>query len=94
MKQDNIYFGEAGMTSASANHVANMAKESIREIQNDLDAVTFYNATVCLLSGGTPQQCAIGSKREVLDKCCSGLRHRPRHCLDALIYRRACKSVF
>lgn len=68
MKQDNIYFGEAGMTSASANHVANMAKESIREIANDLDAVTFYNATVCLLSGGQPQQCAIGSRREDLDK--------------------------
>ena len=68
MKSDYIYFGGVGMTSASANHVANMAKESIREIQNDLDAVTFYNATVCLLSGGQPQQCAIGSKRQDLDK--------------------------
>lgn len=68
MKQDNIYFGPAGMTSASANHVANMAKESIREIADTLDAVTFYNATVCLLSGGRPQQCAIGSSREDLDK--------------------------
>lgn len=67
MKSDYIYFGDVGMTSASANHVANMAKESIREIQNDLDAVTFYNATVCLLSGGQPQQCAIGSKRQDLD---------------------------
>lgn len=68
MKSDYIYFGDTGITSASANHVANMAKESIKEIANDLEAVSFYNATVCLLSGGTPQQCAIGSTREQIDK--------------------------
>jgi hypothetical protein len=68
MKSDNIYFGATGITSASANHVANMAKESISEIVNDLDAVSFYNATVCLLSGGNPQQAAIGSRREDIDK--------------------------
>lgn len=68
MKQDYIYFGDAGMTSASANHVANMAKESISEIGNYLNAVTFYDATICLLSGGTSQLCAVGSKRDELDK--------------------------
>lgn len=94
MKSDYIYFGDVGITSASANHVANMAKESIREIQNDLDAVTFYNATVCLLSGGTAAPCAIGSKRQDLDKCRSGLRSYPRRRLDALITSRACESVF
>lgn len=68
MKSDYIYFGEAGMTSASANHVANMAKESIREIANDLEAVSFYNAAVALLSGGTAQQAHIGSTREQIDR--------------------------
>ena len=68
MKSDYIYFGEAGMTSASANHVANMAKESIKEIANDLEAVSFYNATVALLSGGTAQQAHIGSTREQIDR--------------------------
>lgn len=68
MKSDNIYFGAEGITSTSANHVANMAKESISEIVNDLNAVSFYDATVCLLSGGNPQQAAIGSRREDIDK--------------------------
>jgi hypothetical protein len=68
MKSDNIYFGAMGITSTSANHVANMAKESISEIASDLSAVSFYNAKVCLLSGGTPQQAAVGSKREDIDK--------------------------
>jgi hypothetical protein len=68
MKQDYIYFGDTGMTSAGANHVANMAKESIKEIANDLEAVTFYNATVRLLSGGTEAQCAVGSKSDDLNK--------------------------
>jgi len=68
MKSDNIYFGAMGITSTSANHVANMAKESISEIVNDLNTISFYNATVCLLSGGNPQQAAIGSCREDIDK--------------------------
>ena len=32
MKADYIYFGDSGLTSTSANHVANMAKESVRNI--------------------------------------------------------------
>lgn len=68
MKADYIYFGSAGLTSASANHVANMAKESIMEISRRLEAIGFYDATVCLLSGGTPQQCVVGSKRDDLDE--------------------------
>lgn len=68
MKSDYIYFGEAGLTSTSANHVANMAKESVREIANELEAIGFYNATVCLLSGGTPQQAVVGCTRDRLGK--------------------------
>ena len=32
MKADYIYFGENGLTNTSANHVANMAKESIKKV--------------------------------------------------------------
>ncbi len=67
MKSDYIYFGDLGLTSTSANHVANMTKESVQKTINDLDAVSFYGTTVSLLSGGTPQQAKIGSKREELD---------------------------
>lgn len=33
MKSDNIYFGAEGITSTSANHVANMAKEMEMEVE-------------------------------------------------------------
>ena len=73
MKSDYIYFGDAGMTSTSANHVANMAKESVKEIANDLEAISFYNASVCLLSGGSLAQAAVGSTRSDLDRVLSSL---------------------
>ena len=68
MKSDYIYFGDSGLTSTSANHVANMAKESIRNIMGELSSISFFGATVSLLSGGTPLQAKIGSSRDDLDK--------------------------
>lgn len=67
MKADYIYFGENGLTNTSANHVANMAKESIRNVASELEAISFYSMTVSLISGGTRQQAKIGSTREQLD---------------------------
>lgn len=67
MKADYIYFGENGLTNTSANHVANMAKESIKNVACELESVSFYGMTISLVSGGTPQQAKIGSTREQLD---------------------------
>lgn len=67
MKADYIYFGENGLTNTSANHVANMAKESIKNVACELEAISFYSMTISLVSGGTPQQAKIGSTREQLD---------------------------
>ena len=67
MKADNIYFGDAGMTSTSANHVANMAKESVRHLMNELDGVSFYSTKVGLLSGGEPKQSRVGNTPDQLD---------------------------
>ncbi len=67
MKADYIYFGENGLTNTSANHVANMAKESIKNVASELEAISFYSMTVSLISGGTRQQAKIGSTREHLD---------------------------
>ena len=67
MKADYIYFGENGLTNTSANHVANMAKESIKNVASELEAISFYSMTVSLISGGTRQQAKIGSTREQLD---------------------------
>lgn len=67
MKADYIYFGDAGMTSTSANHVANMAKESVKNLTDELAGVSFYGTTVSLLSGGTAKQSKVGNTAEQLD---------------------------
>lgn len=50
------FFGENGITSTSANHVANLAKEYVRSLQEKLASVTFYDEYIKL----------IGSKEETL----------------------------
>lgn len=42
-----IYFGKNGVTSTSANYVANVAKELIRAEQADLDNVDFITTNMC-----------------------------------------------
>lgn len=41
----NQFFGDKGLTSTSANHVANMAKEYIKSIQEQIDAISFIDET-------------------------------------------------
>lgn len=68
MKADYIYFGDAGMTSTSANHAANMAKESVRHLMDELAGVSFYDTTVSLLSSGAgAKQSKVGNTAEQLD---------------------------
>lgn len=75
MKSDYIYFGEAGLTSTSANHVANMAKESVKNLADELSGVSFYGTKVCLLSGGEPKQSKVGNTAEQLDKTYDSLAY-------------------
>ena len=51
MKEKNkIFFGTKGITSTSANNIANIAKEVIQESQALLDNITFVNCNVGLIS--------------------------------------------
>ena len=56
MKKDTIFFTAdgKGLTSTSANHIANLAKEMIRNILTSLDEMTFYSTNVSLISGNKP----------------------------------------
>ncbi|MDE6127128.1 MAG: hypothetical protein K2G30_09245, partial [Muribaculaceae bacterium] len=51
MKKDMIFFSPdgKGLTSTSANHVANLAKEMIRGIETSLDAMVLYSTSVSLI---------------------------------------------
>lgn len=68
MKSDFIYFGDSGLTSTSANHIANMAKESLKEVVTELGCVSFYGSTVTTIEGSTPQTAKVGSTHEQLNK--------------------------
>ena len=75
MKSDYIYFGDAGLTSTSANHVANMAKESVKNLTDELSGISFYDTTICLLSGGEPKRSKVGNTSEELDKTYDSLTY-------------------
>lgn len=53
MKEINrVFFGEKGITSTSANHLANLAKECMESNRRALEDVGFITSTVRLLNGG------------------------------------------
>lgn len=47
----SVYLNEKGITSTSANHLANLAKESIKEAEAILDNISFVNKRVELING-------------------------------------------
>lgn len=51
MEKNMVFFGENGLTSTSANHIANMAKEYITNIEEQINDVVFYDTKVSLVGG-------------------------------------------
>ena len=56
MKKDMIFFSTdgKGLTSTSANHIANLAKEMISDMETSLAEMAFYSTTVTLIGGEQP----------------------------------------
>lgn len=50
MKKDLTFLGTTGITSTSANHVANIAKEYILQLEEFIDGISFLNVEIELLS--------------------------------------------
>lgn len=52
----NVFFGSTGLTSTSANHLANMAKEAYQAEVEELESVRLYSESISLLGtvGETP----------------------------------------
>lgn len=57
MEKDLIFFGETGLTSTSANFVANMVKEMYATSESYLNNMVFYDTTVKLI--GTSEETPI-----------------------------------
>lgn len=77
MKKDMIFFSAdgKGLTSTSANHVANIAKEMIREIETTLAEMTLYSTTVTLIGGDKPNVLNRGAANSDVENMVS-LLHR------------------
>lgn len=60
MEKDKIFFGETGITSTSANHISNIAKEYTETINNTITGIRLYTTQAELLDGGEPKILSIG----------------------------------
>ena len=73
MQKDLVFFKKEGeeevaLTSTSANHIANLAKEYIQGVETQLNNISFFNAEVALVgSVGGASTIQTGESFEVLD---------------------------
>lgn len=69
MKKDMIFFAQdnaQGLTSTSANHIANLAKEMVRETEASLQTLSFYSTSVELIGTDSTNVLTRGSSRDEL----------------------------
>ena len=60
MDKNLVFFGESGLTSTSANHVANLAKEYAQSIESELQCIKFYDTYVGLIGTEGKQKTSVG----------------------------------
>ena len=77
MKKDLIFFtdNDRGLTSTSANHIANMAKEMIRGIEAELETLVFYSTEVSLIGSDNANTLRRGVDAETVTET-AGKLHR------------------
>lgn len=68
MDKDMIFFATEGhgLTSTSANHVANLAKEMIRGLESSLASLTLFSTSVSLIGSETSDLLTQGAKSDEL----------------------------
>ena len=77
MQKDLVFFkkeGEEGvaLTSTSANHIANLAKEYIQGVETQLNNVCFFNAEVSLVGSTGASIIQTGGTSEVFGRKLQG----------------------
>lgn len=66
MVKDNVFFGESGLTSTSANHIANLAKEFVKSAEAKLSSFNFLTEEVALIGCDKQTKLAQGMDASVL----------------------------
>lgn len=59
MNNDYVFFGDDGITSTSANFIANQAREYIQSLEQELD-VNFINSSIELINSESPNYVSYG----------------------------------
>ncbi len=69
MTQKLIFFtaDRKGLTSTSADHIANMAKEMVRSLQTSLNDLTFYSTSISLIGTQDKEVLSVGASADQLD---------------------------
>lgn len=68
MKKDEIFFSsESGLTSTSANHIANMAKEQVRLLEEELNEATFVDIECSLIGSSEKSELQEGKDENFLN---------------------------
>lgn len=60
--KDMIFFGENGITSTRANHIANIAKELTHQLETELAEISFLDRSVSLIGSKEKHYLNIGNK--------------------------------
>lgn len=79
MEQDLTFFADKGLTSTSANHVANLAKEYVQAQEQELDNVEFFNSYLTIIGSQAEQRVQRGLQSGQME----GLRTRLRNIAQA-----------
>ena len=74
MEQDLTFFAENGLTSTSANHIANLAKEYVKAQEQELESVEFYNTYLTIIGSDKEQRVQRGCTSQQLDDIAVKLR--------------------
>lgn len=65
MNDDSVFLGEKGITSTSANYLANLAQELIAKDRELLDAAKFYSSWVSVVGSDSQPQLALQGKDDL-----------------------------
>ena len=58
------FFGQQGLTAASANHIADIAKESYQAVEKRLSSMDFHKTTVALIGSSDETVISYGTSAE------------------------------
>lgn len=74
MEQDLTFFATTGLTSTSANHIANLAKEYVQAQSQELENVEFFNSYLTIIGSDKQQRVQRGWDKQQIEGIAERLR--------------------